>query len=71
MEEDGSASKILTVKLTGKRPLGRLRSRLEVNIKIVLEETWIRVTRVRVWVIGEQFDYGIETAGFISHGIVS
>ena len=38
MEEGRSAFKILTGKLTGKRPLGRPRRRWEDNIRIDLEE---------------------------------
>ena len=38
MEEGRSASKILTGKSTGKRPLGRPRRRWEDNIRIDLEE---------------------------------
>ena len=38
MEEGRSAFKILTGKPTGKRPLGRLRSRWEDNIRMDLKE---------------------------------
>jgi hypothetical protein len=38
MEEDSSAFKILTGKLTGKRPLGRPSHRWEDNIRMDLEE---------------------------------
>ena len=41
MEEGRSAFKILTGKPTGKRPVGRPRSRWEANIKIDLEEMGI------------------------------
>ena len=41
MEERRSAFKILTGKLTGKRPLGRPSHRWEDNIRIVLEEIGI------------------------------
>ena len=41
MEEGRSAFKILTVKPTGKRPLGRPRRRLEDNIGMNLEEIGI------------------------------
>ena len=41
MEEDRSASKILTGKPTGKRPLGRPRRRWEDNIRMDLEEIGI------------------------------
>ena len=41
MEEDRSAFKILTGKPTGKRPLGRPRSRWEGNIRMDLEEIGI------------------------------
>ena len=43
MEEGRSAFKILTVKPTGKRPLGRPRRRLEDNIRMTLEEIGINV----------------------------
>ena len=39
--EGGSAFKILTVKPTGKRPLGRPRRRWEVNIRMDFEEMGI------------------------------
>ena len=41
MEEGRSAFKILTVKPTGKRPLGRPRRRWEDNIRMDLEEIGI------------------------------
>ena len=41
MEEGRIAFKILTSKLTGKRPLGRPRGRLEDNIRMDLEEIGI------------------------------
>ena len=41
MEESRSAFKILTGKLTGKRPLGRPRRRWEDNIRMDLEEIGI------------------------------
>ena len=41
MEEGWNAFKILTVKPTGKRPLGRPRRRWEDNIRIDLEEIGI------------------------------
>ena len=41
MEEGRSSFKILTGKPTGKRPLGRPRLRLEVNIRMDLEEIGI------------------------------
>ena len=41
MEEGRSAFKILTDKLTGKRPLGRPRRRWEDNIRMDLEEIGI------------------------------
>ena len=41
MEEDRSSFKILTGKLTRKRPLGRPRSRWEDNIRMDLEEIGI------------------------------
>ena len=41
MEEVRSAFKILTGKLTGKRPLGRSRRRWENNIRMDLEEIGI------------------------------
>ena len=41
MEEGRRAFKILTVKLTGKRPLGRPRRRWEDNIRMDLEEIGI------------------------------
>ena len=43
MEEGRSAFKILTGKLTGKRPLGRPRRRLKDNIRMDLEEIGIIV----------------------------
>ena len=47
MEEGRSAFKILTGKPTGKRPLGRPRSRWEDNIRMDLEEIGINT---RNWV---------------------
>ena len=41
MEEGRSAFKILTGKPTGKRPLGKLRSRWEDNIRMDLKEICI------------------------------
>ena len=41
MEEDRSAFKILTVKPTGKRPLGSPRRRWEDNIRMDIEEIGI------------------------------
>ena len=41
MEERRSAFKILTSKLTGKRPLGRPRRRWEDNIRMDLKEVGI------------------------------
>ena len=41
MEKSRSAFKILTGKLTGKRPLGKPRRRWEDNIKLYLEEIGI------------------------------
>ena len=41
MEEGRGALKILTIKPTGKRPLGRPRRRWEVNIRTDLEEIGI------------------------------
>ena len=38
MEEERNALKILTAKPTGKKPLGRPRSRCEDNIRMYLEE---------------------------------
>ena len=53
MEEGRSAFKILTGKLTGKRPLGRPRRRWENNIRMNLEEivfnagNWVGSAQVR------------------------
>ena len=55
MEEDTGAFKILTVKPTGKRLLGRPRSRWEDYIKIDLKETGINT---RNWVdLAQDRDY--------------
>ena len=51
MEEDRSAFKILTGKPTEKRPLGRLRRRLEDNIRMGLEEIGISAVN---WVVSAQ-----------------
>ena len=51
MEEGRSAFKILTGKLTGKRPLGRPRRRWVDNIRMDLEE--IGLIRLRIEIIGE------------------
>ena len=47
MEDDGNAFKILTGKLTGKRPLGRHRRRWEDNIRMDRKEIGINT---RNWV---------------------
>ena len=55
MEEGSSAFKILTGKPTGKRPLGRPRSRWEDNIRIDIEEICINAGK---WVDSAQdMDY--------------
>ena len=55
MEEGRSAFKILTGKLTGKRPLGRPRRRWEDNIRMDLEEIGINVDN---WVdLAQDRDY--------------
>ena len=51
MEEGRSAFKILTVKPTGKRPLGRPRRRWEDNIRMDAEEIGINA---RNWVDSAQ-----------------
>jgi hypothetical protein len=53
MEEGRTALKILTNKLTGKRPLGRPRHRLECNIEMVYKEIGIGLLRFRLVIIGE------------------
>jgi len=57
MEEGRSAFKILTGKLTAKRPLGRPRRRREDNIRMDLEELRINgrigLIRLRIGIIGE------------------
>ena len=57
MEEGWNAFKILTVKPTGKRPLGRPRRGWEDNIRMDLEEIgtmWgIGLIRLRIGIIGE------------------
>ena len=56
MEGGRSAFKILTGKATGKRSLGRPRSRWEDNITMDLEEVSMRVIgliRLRIGIIGE------------------
>ena len=50
MEEGRSAFKILTGKPTGKRPLGRPRSRWETNIR--MDNAAIRLIRLRIGIIG-------------------
>ena len=55
MEKGGSASNILTGKLTGKRPLGRPRIKWEDNIRMDLEEigintgNWVDPAQDRVY----------------------
>ena len=55
MEEDRSAFKILTGKLTGKRPLGRPRHRWKDNIRMDLEEigikagNWVNSAQDKPW----------------------
>ena len=51
MEEGRSAFKILTVKPTGKRPLGRPKRRWEDNIRIDLKEIGINM---RNWIDSAQ-----------------
>ena len=54
MEEGSSAFKMLTVKPTGKTPLGRPRRGWENNIRIDLEEKrGIGLIRLRIGIIGE------------------
>ena len=59
MEEGRSAFKILTDKLTGKRPLGRPlvdgRTILEWTLKRQVSMRGIGLIQVRIWVIGEPF----------------
>ena len=50
MEEGRSAFKILTGKPTGKRPLGRPRSRWETNIR--MDNAAIRLIRLRIGILG-------------------
>ena len=50
MEEGNTAFKIITYKLTGKRPLGRPRRRWEDNIRMNLG-----LIRLRIGIIGEPF----------------
>ena len=74
MEDGRKAFKILTGKPTGKRPLGRSRSRWEYNVRMNLEETGINtrnwVDLLRIGIIGEPLrKYDIEPPGFISHGV--
>ena len=63
MEECESVFKILTGKLTGKRPLGRPRRRSEDDIKMNLKEIGISM---RNWA---QHRDCIEPPCFISHGV--
>ena len=73
MEKDRSTFKILTGKPTGKRLLGRLRSRWEDNIRMDLEEIGINAGN---WVDSAQnkellespWECGIKPPGSISHG---
>ena len=55
MKQGRSAFEILTGKPTGKRPLGRPRSRWEDNIRMDLKEIGInmRLIRLRIEIIGE------------------
>ena len=53
MEEGRIAFKILTGTPTGKRPLGRLRSRWVDNIRMDLKEIGIGLIRLRIGIIGE------------------
>ena len=70
--EARSAFKILTGKPTGKRPLGRTRRRWEGNIRMDLEEIGINAVigliRLRIGIIGEPCEWGIESPGSISYG---
>ena len=71
MEGSRCAFKILTSKLTGKRPLGRPRCRWGDNIRMDLEEIGINVGN---WVDSAQdrespCECGTEPPGFISHGV--
>ena len=74
MEEGRSAFKILTGKPTGKRPLERPRRRWEEYIRMDLEETGINykligLIRLRIGIIGDPCECGIEPTGSISHGV--
>ena len=57
MEEGRSAFKILTSKLTGKRPLGSPKHRWEDNVRMDLEEIGINagigLIQLRIGIIGE------------------
>ena len=73
MEEGRSAFKMLTVKPTGKRPLGRPRRRWEDNIRIDLKEigintrNWLICLRIRIY--WSPCECGIEPLGSICHGV--
>ena len=54
MEEGRSAFKIITGKLTGKRPLGRTRCRWEDNLRMDLEEKGVNAGN---WVSAQERDY--------------
>ena len=67
MEEGRSAFKILTGKLTGKRPLGRLCRRLQDNIRMDFEEIGVNTSN---WELSESpCECGIGPPRFISHGV--
>ena len=69
MEKGRNASKILTGKPTGRRPLGRPRRRWEGNIRMNLKEMDVNT---RNWVDSAQdrdCKCGIEPPDSISHGV--
>jgi hypothetical protein len=66
MKEDTSASKILTRRLTEKRPSGRSRRRWEDNIRMDFNETGINT---KSWVDSAQDRDYCEPPVSICHGI--
>ena len=73
MEEGRCAFKIVIVNPIGKRPLGRPRHRWDGNTKMDLKEIGtirgIGLNRLRIGIIGESCECGIEPPGSISHGV--
>ena len=69
MEEGRNAFKILTSKLTEKRPLWRPRRRCEANIRMDLEDIGMDRRNLVDSAQDRNCECGIEPPGSINHGV--